>query len=44
MLTLDHLKKRGRDLANRYFPYEEEEESIDHLFIAQRLECCGIFS
>ena len=44
VLTLDYLKRRGRVLANRCFHCEEEEESIDPLFIAQRLKRCGIFS
>ena len=33
MFTLDQLKKRGTTLANRCFLYEEEDETIDHLFI-----------
>ena len=33
MLTLDHLKRIGRVLANRCFLCEEEEESIDHLLV-----------
>ena len=33
VLTLDHLKRRGITLANRCFLCEENEETIDHLFI-----------
>ena len=33
MLTLYHLKKRGRVLANRSFLCEEEEGLIEHLLV-----------
>ena len=33
MLTLDQLKRRGIPLANRCFLCEDDEETIDHLFI-----------
>ena len=33
MLTLDQLKCRGMEFANRCFMCEEEEETIDHLLI-----------
>ena len=33
MLTPDHIKMRGRALANRCFLYGEEEETVDHLLI-----------
>ena len=33
VLTLDQLKKRGRELANRFFLCGEGEETIDHLLI-----------
>ena len=32
MLTLDHIKKRGRALANGCF-FCGEEETVDHLLI-----------
>ena len=31
MLTLDHIKKRGRALANSCFLCGEKEETADHL-------------
>ena len=33
VLTLDQLKRRGMEFANRCFMCEEEEETIDHLLI-----------
>ena len=33
ILTLDQLKRRGRVLANRCFLYNEDEETVDHLFV-----------
>ena len=33
VLTLDQLKRRGRDFANRCFLCEEDEEDINHLLI-----------
>ena len=33
VLTLDHLKKKGRALANRCFLCGKEEEAVDHLLI-----------
>ena len=33
ILTLDQLKRRGRALANRCFPYEVEEETVEHLLL-----------
>ena len=33
VLTLDQLKKRGRDLANRCFLCGKDEETIDHLLL-----------
>ena len=33
VLTLDHLKRRGMNFANRCFMCEEEEETIEHLLI-----------
>ena len=33
ILTLDQVKKRGRCLANRYFPCRMEEETIHHILI-----------
>ena len=34
MLTLDHLKRRGRVLANMCLLCEEEKESIVHLLFS----------
>ena len=33
ILTLDHLKRRGRALANRCFLCEEEEVTVEHLLV-----------
>ena len=33
VLTLDNLKRRGRALVNMCFLSEEEEETIEHLFV-----------
>ena len=33
MLTLDQLKRRGRALANRYFLFEDDEETGDHFLV-----------